>query len=311
LNKFDPKLRTMSVTVDEVSKIYGNQQALDKISFSVDSGTILGILGPNGAGKSTLLKIIAGFLIQTSGKVRINGIETDPNNLEYKRMIGYLPENNPLYTDLYVREYLRLVCGLYKIPAQNKRIEEMVEMTGLGPEVHKKIGALSKGYRQRVGLAQALIHDPVLLILDEPTSALDPAQLVEIRQLIRNISSNKTVLLSTHIMQEVEAICDKVLILNQGKVVALETPEKIKKLTLQKIRKITVEFSEPVSAGIFGSLPGVVKTEQLAENKFTVYSSEDDLRPGLFKLAVQKNLTLLTLHEMESSMEKSFLELIK
>jgi len=301
----------MSVIVDDVSKIYGNQQALDNISFSVDSGTILGILGPNGAGKSTLLKIIAGYLRQSSGKVTINGIETDPENLAYKRMIGYLPENNPLYTDLYVREYLRLVSGLYKIPAQDKRINEMIELTGLGPEVHKKIGALSKGYRQRVGLAQALIHDPALLILDEPTSALDPAQLVEIRQLIRNISSNKTVLLSTHIMQEVEAICDQVLILNQGKVVARETPDKIKKLTLQKYRKITIEFLEPASLKIFESMAGVIKTEQLSENKFLVYGSTEDLRPGLFRLAVQKKLTLLTLHEQESSMENSFLELIK
>jgi ABC-2 type transport system ATP-binding protein len=301
----------MSVKVEDVSKIYGNQQALDNISFSVDSGTILGILGPNGAGKSTLLKIIAGYLRQSSGKVKINGIETDPENLEYKRMIGYLPENNPLYTDLYVREYLRLVSGLYKIPAQNKRINEMIELTGLGPEVHKKIGALSKGYRQRVGLAQALIHDPVLLILDEPTSALDPGQLVEIRQLIRNISSNKTVLLSTHIMQEVEAICDQVLILNQGKVVTQETPDKIKKLSVQNIRKITVEFIEPASLKIFESIPGITKTDQLSESKFHVYGSTEDLRPELFRLAVKKNLTLLTLHEQESSMEKSFLELIK
>ncbi len=301
----------MTVIVDDVSKTYGSQQALENISFSVDSGTILGILGPNGAGKSTLLKIIAGYLRQSSGKVKINGIETDPENLVYKRMIGYLPENNPLYTDLYVREYFQLVCGLYKIPRPIKRINEMIELTGLGPEVHKKIGALSKGYRQRVGLAQALIHDPVLLILDEPTSALDPAQLVEIRQLIRNISSNKTVLLSTHIMQEVEAICDQVLILNQGKVVAQDTPDKIKKLTQQKFRKITVEFIEPASLKIFESMAGVIKTEQLAENKFLVFSSTEDLRPDLFRLAVRKNLTLLTLHEQESSMEKSFLELVK
>src|SRR5665647_3405143 len=223
----------MSVTVEDVSKIYGNQLALDKVSFSVDPGTILGILGPNGAGKTTLLRIIAGDLRQSTGLVRINDLVADPEKMEFKRMIGYLPENNPLYTDLYVMEYLRLVAGLYTIPNQNKRIDEMVELTGLGQERHKKIGALSKGYRQRVGLAQALLHDPVLLILDEPTSGLDPAQLIEIRQLIRNISSNKTVLLSTHIMQEVEAISDRVLILNQGKVVALETPDKLKKLTLQ------------------------------------------------------------------------------
>jgi ABC-2 type transport system ATP-binding protein len=186
----------------------------------------------------------------------------------------------------------------------------MVELTGLGQERHKKIGALSKGYRQRVGLAQALLHDPVLLILDEPTSGLDPAQLIEIRQLIRNISSNKTVLLSTHIMQEVEAISDRVLILNQGKVVALETPDKLKKLTLQTYRKYTVEFAEPAPLKIFASVP-TIQTEQVAENKFVVTGPADDLRPDLFRLAVQHKLTLLTLNEQESSMEKSFLELIK
>ena len=300
----------MSVTVEDVSKIYGNQLALDKVSFSVDPGTILGILGPNGAGKTTLLRIIAGYLRQSFGLVRINDLVADPEKVEFKRMIGYLPENNPLYTDLYVMEYLRLVAGLYTIHNQNKRIDEMVELTGLGPERHKKIGALSKGYRQRVGLAQALLHDPVLLILDEPTSGLDPAQLIEIRQLIRNISSNKTVLLSTHIMQEVEAISDRVLILNQGKVVALETPDKLKKLTLQTYRKYTVEFAEPAPMKIFASVP-TIQTEQVAENKFIVTGPAEDLRPDLFRLAVKHKLTLLTLKEQESSMEKSFLELIK
>ncbi len=301
----------MSVIVEDVSKSYGSQPALDKISFSVESGSIMGILGPNGAGKSTLLKIISGYLRSTSGSVKINDLEVDPENPEIKKFIGYLPENNPLYTDLYVREYLNLVAGFYKIQNRKSRIEEMIEMTGLGSEVFKKIGTLSKGYRQRVGLAQALLHDPALLILDEPTSGLDPAQLVEIRQLIRNISSKKTVLLSTHIMQEVEAVCDKVLILNQGKVVALETPEKIKKLTYQKIRKILVEYSEAVQFQLFESMKGVIKTEQLDTNKFLVFASGEDLRPALFKHAVKNNLTLLTLHEQESSMEHSFLELVK
>lgn len=301
----------MSVIVEDVSKSYGSQLALDKISFSVESGSIMGILGPNGAGKSTLLKIISGYLRSTSGSVKINDLEVDPENPEIKKFIGYLPENNPLYTDLYVREYLNLVAGFYKIPNRKSRIEEMIEMTGLGSEVFKKIGTLSKGYRQRVGLAQALLHDPALLILDEPTSGLDPAQLVEIRQLIRNISSRKTVLFSTHIMQEVEAVCDRVLILNQGKVVALETPEKIKKLTFQKTRKILVEYSEAVPVQLLESMKGVIKTEQLDTNKFYVFTSDDDLRPALFKHAVKNNLTLLTLHEQESSMEHSFLELVK
>ncbi|MCX6220417.1 MAG: ATP-binding cassette domain-containing protein [Bacteroidia bacterium] len=301
----------MSVIVEDVSKSYGSQLALDKISFSVESGSIMGILGPNGAGKSTLLKIISGYLRSTSGSVKINDLEVDPENPEIKKFIGYLPENNPLYTDLYVREYLSLVAGFYKIPNRKSRIDEMIEMTGLESEVFKKIGTLSKGYRQRVGLAQALLHDPALLILDEPTSGLDPAQLVEIRQLIRNISSKKTVLLSTHIMQEVEAVCDRVLILNQGKVVALETPEKLKKLTYQKTRKILVEYGEAVQIQLFESMKGVIKTEQLDTNKFLISTSGDDLRPALFKHAVENNLTLLTLHEQESSMEHSFLELVK
>lgn len=301
----------MSVIVEDISKLYGNQLALDKISFAVDTGSVLGILGPNGAGKSTLLKIITGYLLPSSGQVRINGLKVDPESLAIKRLIGYLPENNPLYPDLYVREYLRLVAGMYKIPKRNLRIEETIEMTGLGAEATKKIGALSKGYRQRVGLAQALLHDPALLILDEPTSGLDPGQLVEIRQLIRNISSNKTVLLSTHIMQEVEAICDRVLILNQGKVVAIETPERIKKITPLKIRKIEIEFKEVVPITIFDSISGLVNTEQINKHKFVVFTTGEDLRAALFELAVKKNLTLLTLHEQESSMEKSFLELTK
>ena len=301
----------MSVVFEDVTKLYGNQPALDKISFSVDSGTILGILGPNGAGKSTLLKIVAGYLRPSSGTVTVNNLKADPDHNEFKRLIGYLPENNPLYTDLYVREYLELVAGLYKITNRKRRIGEMIELTGLGPEMHKKIGALSKGYRQRVGLAQALIHDPALLILDEPTSALDPAQLVEIRQMIRNISANKTVLLSTHIMQEVEAICDKVMILNQGKIVAMETPEKIKKLTIQQLRKVEVEFLDPVASKIFANIENIVRTEQLTEKKFIIYCSSGDIRPEIFQLAIRHNLTLLTLHEQESTMEKSFLEIIK
>lgn len=301
----------MSVIVEDISKLYGNQLALDKISFAVDTGSVLGILGPNGAGKSTLLKIITGYLLPSSGQVRINDLKVDPESLAIKRLIGYLPENNPLYPDLYVREYLRLVAGMYKIPKRSLRIEETIGMTGLGAEATKKIGALSKGYRQRVGLAQALLHDPALLILDEPTSGLDPGQLVEIRQLIRNISSNKTVLLSTHIMQEVEAICDRVLILNQGKVVAIETPERIKKITPLKIRKIEIEFKEVVPITIFDSLSGLVNTEQIDKHKFVVFTTGEDLRAALFELAVKKKLTLLTLHEQELSMEKSFLELVK
>jgi len=301
----------MSVIVEDISKIYGNQVALNNISFSVDSGTVLGILGPNGAGKSTLLKIITGYLLPSSGLVKINGLKVDPENLLIKKLVGYLPENNPLYTDLYVREYLRLVAGIYRIPKMNFRIEETIEMTGLVAEATKKIGTLSKGYRQRIGLAQALLHDPALLILDEPTAGLDPGQLVEIRQLIRNISNNKTVLLSTHIMQEVEAICDRVLILNQGRVVAIETPENIKKISPRKTRKIEIEFKEVVSLSIFNSMAGLMKAQQINEHKFVLFVEEVDLRPAIFNLAVKNNLTLLTLYEQEASMERSFLELVK
>lgn len=301
----------MSVIVENVSKNYGSQLALENISFSVNSGSVLGVLGPNGAGKSTLLKIITGYLRPTSGKVLINDFKVDADNLEFKRHIGYLPENNPLYLDLYVKEYLQLMAGLYKLPNKTKRVEEMLEMTGLGIESHKKINTLSRGFRQRVGLAQALLHDPSLLILDEPTSGLDPAQLVEIRQLIRTISTNKTVLLSTHIMQEVEAICDRILILNQGKVAALETPENIKTLVPDNRRKFLVEFSQSVAATIFDVIREVVEVEQLDKNKFYIFAREVDLRSQLFELAVSNQLILLTLHEQKTSIEKSFLELVK
>ena len=306
-----PNCICMSVIVNDISKIYGTQPALDKISFSVDAGSVLGVLGPNGAGKSTLLKIITGYLSPSSGEVMINGQKVASDHLEFKKLIGYLPENNPLYLDLYVKEYLRLMAGLYKIPNRINRVEEIMEMTGLGPESHKKIGLLSKGYRQRVGLAQALLHDPSLLILDEPTAGLDPAQLVEIRQLIRSISAEKTVLLSTHIMQEVEAICDKILILNQGKVVALETPEKIKARSADYFRKFLVEFKEASPVSQLSSLPGLVKWEQSGKFKFLLYSHSTDLRPQLFDLAVKNDLVLLTLFEQESSIENSFLELVK
>lgn len=300
----------MSVIADQISKVYGKQPALVNVSFTVETGTIMGILGPNGAGKSTLLKIISGYLDKSSGSVRINGLEAGPEELATKKLVGYLPENNPLYPDLYVREYLDIVAGLYQVRNKKGRVAEMIELTGLAPEAHKKIGVLSKGYRQRVGLAQALLHDPAVLILDEPTSALDPAQLVEIRQLIRNVSANKTVLFSTHIMQEVEAICDRVLILNQGRLVTIDTPEKIKKQAAHKTRSILVEFLEEADARIFTSIPGVERIERIAKNQLIIHTTDEDLRPAVFRVAVSHNLTLLTLREQESTMERSFLDLV-
>lgn len=206
----------MSVEIKNISKFYGSQKALDDVSFKVNMGEMLGFLGPNGAGKSTLMKIITGFIKASSGTVLVNGKNVDVDSIELKREIGYLPENNPLYADLYIAEYLEIVAGFYKLNDRQKRVREMIGLTGLEREKHKKIGALSKGYRQRVGLAQAMIHDPSVLILDEPTSGLDPNQLVQIRALISEIGREKTVILSSHILQEIEAICKRIVIINQG-----------------------------------------------------------------------------------------------
>lgn len=211
----------MSVIVKELVKMYGNQRAVDQVTFGINSGEIVGFIGPNGAGKSTVMKIICGYISATSGLVSVNGFDVEKQSMDVRRNIGYLPEHNPLYLDMFVKEYLTFVAGLFKLGSSTKqRISDIVEATGLGNEQHKKIGALSKGYRQRVGLAQALIHDPEVLILDEPTTGLDPNQIIEIRTLISELGKSKTVLLSTHIMQEVEAICGKTIIINKGKIVA-------------------------------------------------------------------------------------------
>lgn len=301
----------MSVRIEEISKFYGKQKAIDRISFSVNSGEIIGILGPNGAGKSTMMKIITGFLHPDEGKVWVNGLSNTGNTLEIRRQIGYLPENNPLYLDLYVSEYLSLVAGIYHLKGIKSRISEMIALTGLEREKHKKIGTLSKGYRQRVGIAQALIHDPSILILDEPTSGLDPSQIVEIRQLIRSISSNKTVMLSTHIMQEAEAVCDRIIILNQGKIIADDTPSNIKTLTSANVQKVLVEFAETVTAEELVKISGVFKVEAVAENTWTISGRECDLRPEIFRYAVSKGLTILTLTQQAASLENVFLEMIK
>jgi len=305
------KKRSMSVKIEEISKFYGKQKALDRISFSVNSGEIVGILGPNGAGKSTIMKIITGFLHPDEGKVWVNGLPNTGNAIEIRRNIGYLPESNPLYLDLYVTEYLKFVAGIYQLKGVKSRIMEIIELTGLGREKHKKIGALSKGYRQRVGIAQALIHNPSILILDEPTSGLDPAQIVEIRQLIRNISSNKTVMLSTHIMQEAEAVCDRIIILNRGKIIADDTPGNIKTFTSTKTPRILVEFAESVNPEVLAEIPGVSKVQAVSEKTWTIMGEETDLRPEIFRFAVSNGLTILTLTQQESSLENVFLEMVK
>lgn len=208
------------IVVEQLTKVYGQQKAIDQISFSAEPGKILGFLGPNGAGKSTTMKILAGFIPQTSGKASVAGYEVASQSVEARRNLGYLPEHNPLYLDMYVKESLEFVADLHQVQHKQRRIGEVIDLTGLGAEQHKKIAALSKGYRQRVGIAQAIIHDPQVLILDEPTSGLDPNQLVEIRNLLRNLGKSKTLILSTHIMQEVEAICEQVVIINRGHIVA-------------------------------------------------------------------------------------------
>jgi ABC-2 type transport system ATP-binding protein len=302
----------MTIKVSQVSKLYGNQKALDHVSFEIGTGELVGFLGPNGAGKSTLMKIITGYLAADGGSIEINGEMVETKNISIRSQIGYLPENNPLYTDLYVREYLEMVAGFYQLPNKKEQVMRMVELTGLKAEQHKKIGALSKGYRQRVGLAQALIHDPAVLILDEPTTGLDPNQLEEIRQLISNISRNKTVMLSTHIMQEVEAVCTRVLIINKGKLVADGSVEQLKGGQFAQKQTVCVEFDKTPDIDALRKIPGILKIEQTGKTSFFAESGGNfDLRPLLFHFAVSNHLILLTLKEQQQSLENVFQELTK
>ncbi len=301
----------MSLRLEGISKYYSKEKALDNISFSVESGEVVGVLGPNGAGKSTMMKIITGFLNPDGGTVFINDLPFNGNDLQIKQQIGYLPENNPLYPDLYIKEYLSFVAGIYNLKEKKKRILEIIELTGLGRENHKKIGTLSKGYRQRVGIAQALIHDPSLLILDEPTSGLDPSQIVEIRQLIRNLCQNKTVMLSTHIMQEAEAVCDRIIILNRGNIIADNTTANIKTMASSKSGKVIVEFSEKLSKEILVKIPGIIKAEAIGDKKWSIISENTNIRSEIFQYAVSNGLTILSLTQEESSLENVFLEIVK
>lgn len=302
----------MAIKISEVSKFYGTQKALNKVSFEIGTGELVGFLGPNGAGKSTMMKIITGYLAADEGVVTINGEKVESNNASVRAQIGYLPENNPLYTDLFVREYLEMVAGFYKIQNKKEQIARMIELTGLKAEQHKKIGALSKGFRQRVGLAQALIHDPAVLILDEPTTGLDPNQLEEIRGLIRQISSNKTVMLSTHIMQEVEAICNRVIIINKGEVVADGSIDQIKGDQFIQRQKVFVEFDKAPNPKALSAISGVGKIEQFSATIYILESgTRTDLRPEIFRFAVQNQLVLLTLKEQQQSLENVFHGLTK
>lgn len=299
----------MSIEVKNVIKYYGEQAALNDVSFKINSGEIIGFLGPNGAGKSTMMKIITCFIPKTSGTVKVCGIDVDEDSIEVRKKVGYLPEHNPLYLDMYVKEYLDFTAGIYKIKNKKERVKEMVSLVGLDKEQNKKIGALSKGYRQRVGLAQAIIHDPEVLILDEPTSGLDPNQLVDIRQLIINIGKTKTVMLSTHIMQEVEAICDRVIIIKDGKIVADDTTGHIQNKD-EKNLTIFIELDQPSSKNQLRQIPNVKNIKHVEDNKWLV-EANSDVRAEIAKFAQKNNLLVLTMRIEEKSMEDVFKELTK
>jgi ABC-2 type transport system ATP-binding protein len=302
----------MPVEVRNVTKQYGDQMALDDVSFMIENGEVLGFLGPNGAGKTTMMRILTGIIPASSGEVLVNGVNIMEDSLSVRERIGYLPENNPLYTDMYVKEYLRFVARLYKVKKIKGKVDEIVALTGLSGEQHKKIASLSKGYRQRVGLAQALINDPDVLILDEPTGGLDPNQIVEIRNLIAAAGEKKTVMLSTHIMQEVEAICDRIIIIKSGRIVANDTRENISRLSLMKKQLVTVEFdTDPGREELMG-IPGAEKVERLKEKFWTIESSSaDDVRAGVFEFAVKNNFTVLSMQKEEKSLESIFQELTR
>ncbi len=300
----------MSVEVKNISKLYGSQKAVDQASFTVGSGEIVGLLGPNGAGKSTLMKIISCFIPPTEGSVRVCGFDIFDDSLEVRKRVGYLPENNPLYLEMYVREYLKHIAGIYKLKGDiRQKVEEIVQRTGLSPEAHKKIAELSKGYRQRVGLAQALIHDPEILILDEPTSGLDPNQLVDIRKLIKEIGKEKTVILSTHIMQEVEAVCDRVIIINKGRIVADDKTSRLSELSKGKMR-IIVEINKDEKPNFLLKIKDVTSVERLDKATFEVLvSGKQDIRGEIFEKVVENKLQVLSMHQENRSLEDVFHEL--
>jgi ABC-2 type transport system ATP-binding protein len=303
----------MSIVVQGVTKLYGDQKALDNVSFEVKTGEIVGFLGPNGAGKSTMMKIITGYIPASSGSVSVNGLAVENENLLVKKQIGYLPENNPLYPDMYVREYLGFVASIYKSGiSQKDQIESIIQLTGLSPEQNKKIGSLSKGYRQRVGLAQALIHNPAVLILDEATTGLDPNQIVEIRNLIKEAGKEKTVLLSTHIMQEVEAICDRVIIIDKGIIVADEEKSKIYSMTSNHNQIIKVEFDKDPDITALRESPNIKSVRKASQNSWIIEAGgSEDIRPLVFNFAVKNNLTVLSMQQQENNLEEVFRQLTK
>jgi ABC-2 type transport system ATP-binding protein len=300
----------MSITVQQVVKTYGAQRALNGVSFSIQKGEVVGFLGPNGAGKSTMMKIITCYIPATQGRVSVCGFDVQERSIDVRRRIGYLPEHNPLYLDMYVREYLHFVGGMYKVPSLKSRVDDMIERVGLQVEAHKKIEALSKGYRQRVGLAQALIHDPEVLILDEPTSGLDPNQLAEIRALIQHIGREKTVMLSTHIMQEVEAICSRAIIIDRGNIVTDRSTAELRRGEVGDRIELDVEFSGRLERGALASIDGVLEVHEVSPQRWVITTTGlVDVRKAVNEVAAAHGLTLLTLTRKEQKLEDVFKQL--
>ncbi|MCF8237184.1 MAG: gliding motility-associated ABC transporter ATP-binding subunit GldA [Saprospiraceae bacterium] len=302
----------MAVLVEQLTKTFGSQRAVDAISFRAEDGQILGFLGPNGAGKSTTMKMLTGYLQPDGGRATVAGYDVVEDGLNARRQIGYLPENNPLYTDMYIREYLEWVAGFYQIDKPRKRVSEMIDMVGLGQESHKKIGQLSKGYRQRVGLAQALMHDPAVLLLDEPTSGLDPNQLIDIRNLIRELGKNKTILFSTHIMQEVAALCDRMLIIHKGRLVA-DGPVAELQQQLSGSSRVVVRSREAVDGKAFSAIKGVQRVDRREGGKLfhLDIQGDDGVNAEIFKVAAAQGWTLTELHVEPRGVEDVFQELTK
>jgi ABC-2 type transport system ATP-binding protein len=295
----------MSIVVDQISKFYGDQAALKDVSFNVKKGEIVGFLGPNGAGKSTMMKILTTYIEASNGNAKVNDFDVETQKKQVRQSIGYLPEHNPLYLELYVKEYLKFNADIYK--TNKTRVEEVIAETGLTPEAHKKIGQLSKGYRQRVGLAAALIHNPDVLILDEPTTGLDPNQLVEIRQLIKNLGRTKTVFLSTHIMQEVEAICDRVIIINKGEIVA---DKELSALNEGKNQVVVVEFDFRIEDEFLKRMPNVTNVINTHDFTYEVtFNTAKDMRSHVFDFAHDNNLKILQLNQKNTNLESLFREL--
>ncbi|MEP6803762.1 MAG: gliding motility-associated ABC transporter ATP-binding subunit GldA [Flavobacterium sp.] len=298
----------MSIEVNNISKSYGTQKALNSISFSIQKGEIVGFLGPNGAGKSTLMKILTTYLLADTGSALVNGHDVMTNAKAVQRSIGYLPEHNPLYLDLYVREYLAFNADVYKV--EKSRIEEVIQLTGLSAESHKKIGQLSKGYRQRVGLANALLHNPDVLILDEPTTGLDPNQLMEIRNVIKNVGKDKTVFLSTHIMQEVEAICDRVIIIDKGQIVADKKLDHL--VSENKEQVIEVEFDYQIEEQLLARLENITSYKNIHDMTWELtFVAEKDMRPAIFDFANANGLKTLQLNQKNKNLEAVFREITK